>query len=182
MEILFLDLATNTGWARGNAGSIPKSGSVKLGKDGLGPGQLGLWLRDHVRLCGKPDLIGVEKWMPVNAQRSDKNIEVSLRLNGAVHAIAGVYTIRVAEIYASTMRAAVCGRASAAGDVYGVPKSMLKAAQRAATKAMVVKTAKLLNLMPADAKDDDDRADALIGFRYCEAIYGRRAPAEFILT
>jgi hypothetical protein len=168
LDILFLDLATNTGWARGEAAKIPNSGSVRLGPGGLGPGRLGVWLRDHKRHYGKPDLIGLEKWLNIRASMNDRSVEVALRLNGACHAIAGVYGIKVVEIPASTIRAAVCGRAHA-GD-------------RKATKAMVVKTAKLLNLMPADATDDDDRADSLLGWRYCEAVYGRSAPAEFVLT
>lgn len=167
-EILFLDLATKTGWSRGPAGKIPISGSVQLGKGGLGPGQLGLWLRDHVRKHGKPDLIGLEKWLNIRASMNDRSVEVALRLNGCCHGIAGVYGIKVVEVPANTIRAAVCGKASG-GD-------------RKATKAMVVYTARLLNLLPKDAADDDDRADSLIGWRYVEAVYGRSAPAEFMLT
>lgn len=167
LSILFLDLATKTGWSRGAAGSIPNSGSVQLGKGGLGPGMLGLWLRDHVRMYGKPDLMGLEKWMNIRASMNDRSVEVALRLNGCCHAIAGVYGIKVVEVPVSTIRAAVCGKASA-GD-------------RKATKAMVVRTAKLLRLMPAGATDDDDRADSLIGWRYVEAVYGRTAPADFVL-
>lgn len=168
MQILFLDLATKTGWSRGAAGSIPNSGSVQLGKGGLGPGQLGLWLRDHVRMYGKPDLIGIEKWLSIRASMNDRSVEVALRLNGCVHGIAGVYGIKTVEVPANTIRAAVCGKASA-GD-------------RKATKAMVVSTARLLNLLPPGASDDDDRADSLIGWRYCEAVYGRMAPKDFVLT
>jgi Holliday junction resolvasome RuvABC endonuclease subunit len=105
--------------------------------------------------------------MPVNAQKSDRNIETSLRLDGAANAVAGVWGVPVATIAASTIRAAVCGRANA-GD-------------RAATKAMVVQTMIFLGLLPTGCTSDD-RADSLAGWRYCEAVYGRMAPNEFVLT
>lgn len=182
MDILALDLSGNTGWARGPAGKIPNSGSVRLGKDGYGPGQLGLWLRDHVRLYGKPDLIGIEKWMAVNAQRSDKNIETALRLDGAVHAMAGVYRVKTVELDVNTVRATVCGQKSGGMIMTpGMSKNARRDAQRQATKQMVVRTMRMLTLMPADAVYDDDRADALCLWRYCEAVYGRTAPADFVL-
>lgn len=167
MQILFLDLATKTGWARGRAGEKPVSGSIQLGKGGLGPGQLGLWLRDHVREHGRPDMIGVEKWLPLRAAVNDRAVEVALRLNGAVHSVAGVYGIPVAEPTVQTIRAAVCGKSSAGS--------------REETKAMVVASVILRGLLPKGSLDDD-RADALAGFVWMEAVYGRRAPAEFVLT
>lgn len=167
-SILFLDLATSTGWAYGVAGQKPISGSFKVGRGGYGPGQLGVWLRDFRREHGIPDLIGIEKWLPLRAAVNDRAVEVALRLNGAAHCMAAIYGVPVAEPTVQAIRAAVCGRASAGS--------------REETKAMVVATMKLLKLMPADAKDDDDRADALAGWSWCEAVYGRCAPAEFILT
>lgn len=107
-------------------------------------------------------------WLPLEVQKNWRAAEMALRLNGCVHGFAAVYGVPVVQIYPATIRAAVCGQANA-GD-------------RAATKAMVVATMKLLKLMPENAPDDDDRADALCGWRYCEAVYGRRAPAEFVLT
>lgn len=168
LDILFLDLATKTGWARGRAGEKPMSGSIQLASGGLGPGKLGVWLRDHKREHGLPELIGVEKWLPIRASMNDRSVEVALRLNGSVHALAGIYGIPVVEPTVQTIRAAVCGQASAGS--------------REETKAMVCHTMRLLKLLPEGGKDDDDRADAIAGWSYCEAIYGRHAPADFILT
>lgn len=167
VDILALDLATKTGWARGVSGSKPLSGSVKFGKDGLGPGQLGVWLRDHRREHGIPDLIVIEKWINPHAQKHFKPIEVGLRLNGAVHALAGVYGITVAEPSVQTIRAAVCGRSNAGN--------------REDTKAMVIQNMILRGLLPTGCRDDD-RADSLAAWVYGEAVYGRMAPKDFILT
>lgn len=178
LDILSLDLATRTGWARGRAGEIPLSGSIQLGEDGHGPGQLGQWLRAHRREHGLPDLIVVEKWLNPRMQKHYKPIEVGLRLNGCVHGIAGVYGVPVAELNVDTVRATVCGRKSA--DLGRAPKN--KDEQRTATKEMVWVTMKLLKLLPEGAKKDYDRSDALCHWRYAEAVYGRAAPKDFVLT
>lgn len=182
MKILSLDLGLIMGWAWGETGARPESGSVRLSEGALGAGEQGVWLRDHRREHGLPDLIIIEKYMNPAGQRNVAPIISGLRFNGAVHAIAGVYGVKVAEVQASTIRKAVCGRASAAGDVSPlIPKSRLREAQRKATKAMVVRTMILRGIIPAGCIDDN-RADAACGWVYAEAVYGRRAPAQFILT
>lgn len=181
VKILFLDLATNTGWAIGDSGTKPLSGAWVLGRGGLGPGMLARNLVALKREHGLPDLIGVEKWMAVNAQRSDRNIETSLRLDGAVHAVAGVWGVPVAELDASTIRAMVCGGKSGIPNLRpGMSENAIKDARRKATKQMVVDTMILLGLLPTGCKDDN-RADAACGWRYCEAVYGRMAPKDFVL-
>jgi hypothetical protein len=182
VDILSLDLARNMGWALGPAGKTPDSGSKELGSKGsnvgLWCGELSRWLRDLKRERGAPGLVIIERWIAPNRfmVRSDKSIEVALRLNGAVHAImGGIYNVMIVEPTADTIRAAVCGRKSA-----GIGNTADE--RRAETKAMVCKTMKMLKLIPADAPDDDDRADAVCGWRWGEANYGRRAPAEFTLT
>lgn len=170
-DILFLDLARKTGWARGVAGEKPASGSIDLGEPGDGGlivGALGAWLVEHRRAHGVPDLVGIERWMLNPKMLQIKQIESSLRLNGAVHAImGGVYHVRIVELAAATIRKAVCGQANA-GD-------------RKATKAMVCRTMTLRGLLPAGSADDD-RGDALAGWVYCESVYGRSAPREFMLA
>lgn len=182
MKILSLDLALKMGWAWGETGEIPTSGSVQFSGGALGAGELGIWLRDHRRERGLPDLIILEAFMNPAGQPNVGPIVSGLRFNGAVHAIAGVYGVKVAEVAASTIRKAVCGRAHAAGDVSPLtPKYRLREAQRKATKAMVIKTMILRGIIPTGCTDDN-RADAACGWVYAEAVYGRRAPAEFILT
>lgn len=92
-------------------------------------------------------------------QKSVQNVESSLRLNGAAHAImGGIYRCKIVEPTAATIRAAVCGRADAAG--------------RDETKRMVVRTVQLLGMLPGDSKDDD-RADAIAGWLWAAAVYLR---------
>lgn len=170
MDILSLDTARVTGFARGVSGQKPFYGSVMLRKsgepNGLAPGALGRWLRDHVREHGKPDLLVVEKWMSPKAQKSVSIIEDSLRLNGACHAIAGVYGIEIVEPYPSTVRAQVCGKANA-GD-------------RASTKLLVINSLIARGLVPRGFKDDD-AADSLAGWVWAEANFARR-DSSFTLT
>ena len=177
--MLFLDLARVTGYCRGRAGTPPISGSIVLRKtgepNGLAPGALGRWLRDHVRKFGKPDLIGIEAWMSPRAQKHVAIIEDSLRLNGAVHAIAGVYGIEITEPAAATVRKAVCGHANDPGETR-VGGRMMKN-----SKLMVIRNVIMRGLLPADCLDDN-RADAVAGWVYLEAMFARVPPATFSLT
>ncbi len=170
MDILSLDLARMTGFARGKPGDKPIYGTVELRKrgepNGLAPGALGRWLRDHVRERGKPDLLICEHWMSPKAQKSTSIIEDSLRLNGAVHAVAGVYGIEVVEPYPATVRAMVCGKANA-GD-------------RDSTKRLVIDSLILRGLVPKEFRDED-AADAIAGLVYAHAVFGRR-DSSFALT
>jgi hypothetical protein len=201
VEILSLDLARNLGWARGPAGKTPDSGSKELGPRGgnvgLFCGELGRWLRDHKRDRGVPDLLILERWIAPNRSmegRTDKSIEVALRLNGAAHALmGGIYNVMIVEPAASTVRAAVCGRAHAItreeamalqamkAPGYKPSASAIRDVMRKETKRMVIRAMVLRKLLPKES-EDDDRADALAGWAWAESVYGRRAPAEFVLS
>lgn len=178
MRLMFLDLGRLTGYCYGDAGVVPTSGSVVLRKTtedpALGLGRLARWLRDHVRTNGKPDLLGIEHYMPTRGADGKTNIhsvEYALRLNGAVHAVAGVYGIQVTEPYPATIRAQVCGAAYGPRQIDG----------KRDTKGMVIRTMILLGYLPAGCTDED-RADATCGFSYLEATFARAAPAKFALT
>lgn len=179
MRLLFLDTARKCGFAYGDAGTVPASGSIALREPGaqnaLALGALGRWLRDHVRTHGKPDLIGVEHWMAPGAQPSGKAVEDALRLNGAVHAIAGVYGIPVTEPYPSTIRSQVCGKVSVPGQSKRGGKTLSN------TKWLVIDTVALRGLLPKDSTDDN-RADAVAGWVFLEANFSRVPPARFVLT
>ena len=172
MDILSLDLARRVGWARGTAGKTPDSGSFELGAPGgnvgLLAGELARRLVQMRRDRGVPDLVIVERWIPLRASVNDRSVEVALRLNGACHAIlGGIYNVLIVEPAAATIRAAVCGKANAG--------------TRAETKAMVVHSVVLRGLLPKNSVDDD-RADALAGWVWAESVYGKTAPKNFALS
>lgn len=170
MDILSLDTARLTGWARSLAGQKPIYGTWELRKrgepNGLALGELGRRLRDHVREHGKPTLICIEKWMSPKAQKSVSIIEDSLRLNGAVHSVAGVYGIEVVEPYPATVRSQVCGKPHAGS--------------REETKALVIQSLIFRGLVPRDFKDTD-AADAICGLIWAESNFARR-DSSFTLT
>jgi len=176
-RILFLDLGRVTGWCDGHVNETPSSRVVILRKPSddpaLGIGKLARELRDYVRTNGKPDILGVEKWMPLPASKNDAATEDALRLNGAVHAVCGVYGIPVVEPAASEIRKAVCGHAFGPG-----PKG------DRGTKQMVLDTVLALKLLPREAIEQGDsvfdRADAVAGWQYVSAtMFGRM---RFALT
>lgn len=175
---MFLDLGRLTGYCYGDAGTVPTSGSVVLRKTSedpaLGLGRLARWLRDHVKVNGKPDLLGIEHYMPTRGADGHTNIhsvEYALRLNGAVHAVTGVYGIEVTEPYPATIRSQVCGAP------YG-PKGP---DGKRDTKGMVVRTVTLLGLVPHGTVDED-RCDAVAGWVYLQANFARMAPKNLVLT
>lgn len=175
MRLLALDLGRKTGFAYGDAGKIPTSGSIVLRKTGepnaLALGMLARWLRDHVRTHGKPDLIAAEHWMAPGAQPSGAAVEDALRLNGVVHCIAGVYGIDVTEPYPATIRSQVCGAA------YGprMPDG------KRDTKGMVIRTVTRLGMVPVGTMDDN-LCDAIATFIWAESNFARVSPAKFALT
>jgi Holliday junction resolvasome RuvABC endonuclease subunit len=171
MRVLFLDLARRTGFAFGDSRMKPISWSVELSQPGedaaLQCAELARQLSKFRDEFGEPDLCGIEHWMPPRKGIVDKNVEPSLRLNGAVHAIVGgIWRCRVVEPHASTIRVAVCGKAHAGG--------------RDETKKMVVSCVKMLGLLPKHSTDDD-RADALAGWHFIASTFAREFPAEFML-
>jgi hypothetical protein len=161
MIVLALDLARKTGFAIGDSAGAPESWSEALGppKD-VGAQCVGL--AHQIGLCfrlrGVPQIACIERWMPIPGQRSDRNIESSLRLNGAAHAIlGGIHGIRIVEASADTIRAGVCGRA--------------RAGDRESTKAMVIQVMRWHKFMEPDDPDDDNRADALAAWLWCAGVY-----------
>ena len=171
MRVLFLDLARRTGFAFGDSRMKPMSWSVELsevgGDAGLQCAELARQLLKFREEFGDPDLCGIEHWMPPRKGLIDKNIEPSLRLNGAVHAIVGgIWRCRVVEPYPATIRVAVCGKAHAG--------------ERADTKKMVISAVKMLGLLPGQSTDDD-RADAVAGWHFVASTFSRSWPSEFTL-
>ena len=179
MRILALDLGRRFGWCRGEAGTIPESGSDTLRSpddpNGLALGALARWIRDSVREHGKPDLMIAEHWLPPAGQKHSAIIEDSLRMNGACHAIAGVYGITVLEPYAQTVRFVVCGRANVPGESVRAGKKLSN------TKLMVIDNVILRGMLPK-GNLDHDRADAIALWIWAESVHARMAPKTFALT
>lgn len=162
MLILSIDLGRRTGFAIGRAGnSAPLSWSVELGpagEVGLQCAELARHLQAIVVDNGIPTITCVEKWLAPFAQKSQLAVESSLRLNGAVHAVLGSLRCNIVEPADSTVRAAVCGQG--------------RTGNRDDTKAMVLKTLKLLKMLPTDSFDDN-RADAVAGWVWTSTVYAR---------
>ncbi len=120
----------------------------------------------------RPALVIKEAMLPVAALMSlnagaAANVVLQAKLHGIVEFACyrrGIPYISVAD---STIRKHILGRA--------------KLGDRGATKAAVVARCKLVGLLPRDAVDDDDRADAIAAWEYACAHYARRAPVELYM-
>lgn len=97
-EVLALDLATTTGWARGPVGGVPISGSVRFGKREASAnavfGRAIEWLADLLKLEPKPTMIAIEAMLPPNAKTGYTNTETRDRLAGLHGIVRGVAHLR----------------------------------------------------------------------------------------
>ena len=178
MRILTLDLATTTGFAFGEAGAVPESGSVILSKKGDDAHQpsraLGTWLRKRFFTFkdSYPTLIVAEDLMSPDAQPHQSVIISQILLHGSLNCLAANYGVEVRRVAASTVRKHFCGKAFALPRGKGPRTPKERAEARAATKAMVLRQCHLLNYFPRSV-DDDNRADAVAVFDYSSAHYAR---------
>ena len=181
MLILACDLATNSGFAIGNAGEKPRSWAMRLRSDGDDPERafkrLGIELRD-LFMMEKPDLIVVETPISMGGmvERDDQSargfrfksrpetIYILTGLVGVVFGIAGPYGIPARKVNVQTVRKHFLGVARPSGD----------------PKKLTVARCHMLGLMARDCKDDN-RADAIALHDYAAATFGRAIPAQLIL-
>jgi hypothetical protein len=209
MRILALDLAERRiGWAKGDAGSLPKVGVFELrGADERleeALPRLGLWLVRHGEAGGfgigagglKPqlipmlvdvDLVLIEDYVPLGAMAGRTTAftqEGAIMLNACVRTACGVFgmgvPVRAPNIF--TVRKHFCGRATATPKrrLGGVRTSKERDGDRKATKAMVIKQAHLLGYIPRDCHDDD-MADACALYDFGSSYWARKS-ARFALT
>lgn len=189
MRILALDLATVTGFAFGDAGTIPTSGSVRLKRTSepveLAPRNLACFLSDRfVTFDGDlPDLVVIESLMDPSAMKGGAAIALAHRLSGVVDGVFAPHGVRMEFVGAITWRKHFCGRASAGparrrGDPPRTDKQ--RAAIRAETKKMTINRAIATRYIPRGCSDDN-RADACGIFDFASATWGRKAPAGFSL-
>jgi hypothetical protein len=167
--LLALDTATVTGFAIGEPGSIPRSGSVRLKKPSehrdVAPFNAYCFLRDMWTL-EKPDLVVVEHFMSPAAQKSADAIILQIEVYGVVVALCRAYGIR----YEAPQRMTVVKH------FIGEQRRQ----DRAALKARIVARAVTLGYMPRGCADQN-RADACSLFDYGAAHYCRMPPKSLVL-
>jgi hypothetical protein len=164
-DVLALDLATVTGYARGHVGTTPISGSIRFGKRGC---------RDHIIFADalrwisqllepqpRPDLVIIEAMLPPDAMRGQTSRAVRDRLAG-LHGIArGVAALRgipeIATASVSEIRGHFIGE---------------RTASRRAAKRWTIEKCYELGWAP----ENDNAADALALWHYaCSLIEPRLA-------
>jgi hypothetical protein len=106
--ILALDVATQTGWAMGNVGSAPISGSVRFGKRGDSNNKIFAdalrWLSRLLDPQPRPDLVIIEAMLPPEAMRGQTSRQVRDRLAGLHGVVRGVAQLRgVSQIAEATV-------------------------------------------------------------------------------
>jgi hypothetical protein len=97
-DILALDLATITGWARGRVGETPTSGSIRFGtreeSDGCAFGHAIGWFSKLLEAEPRPDIIALEAMLPPGAKVGQTNSSTRDRLAGLHAIVRGVAHIR----------------------------------------------------------------------------------------
>jgi len=168
MKIMALDPATVLGFAYGESGDIPKSGSVRLkGRNddvNVAPFNALAFLRDQFVL-GKPDLCCIEHYMNPVAQKSADAIILQIMVFGVIVAVCRSYGVRIETPHRATVLKHFIGKANMG--------------ERALTKQAVIKRSIALRYVPHGCVDDN-RADACALFDYAAATFARAAPRELV--
>jgi hypothetical protein len=164
-----LDPATVTGFAYGEAGAIPKSGSVRLKRPNQGPEVAAFnmlaFLRDRFVL-DRPDLCVIEHYMNPAAQKSADAVILQIMVFGVIVAMCKANNVRIETPHAATIRKHFCGAA--------------RAGARADTKRMVIRRAVMLGYVPKDCTDDN-RCDAVAAWSWAECAFARIQPKSLVL-
>lgn len=165
MLILALDLGLRTGWAFGEAGQRPSSGSDKI----TVAASL-RWLDEMLRSGERPRLIVVEDVLPLRAYKrlgtAEASVYDALRRQGIVEGVCWYWGIQRRAANVLAVRKHFTGKRSW-GD-------------RAAGKGAVIKRCRQLGYVPADCSDED-RCDACAIWDWASATIGRRAPEVLTL-
>ena len=168
MKILALDIGEHrTGYVLGEAGKTSPAKLLLLRKTGERTEDAAAALAKFIRnVCedDRPDLIVMEHYLRAAAARAMSGgsaHDAQVGLHFAVRAVAACYGVRVETMEAASVRKHFCGRASAnPRRARGEKRSAAERnADRAATKAMVVKQAQLLGYL-APTCFEDNLADA----------------------
>ena len=112
-DILALDIATKTGWARGRVGEIPQSGSVRFGGLHDSPheifAQALAWISNFLEPKPRPDVLMIEALLPPDAMKGKTSKAVRDRLSGLHGIMKAVASLRgigeIAEVSVGDVRA-----------------------------------------------------------------------------
>jgi hypothetical protein len=164
MRILALDLASTAGFAIGEAGEIPRSGSVRLKRPGDGPEvaafNLRQFLREQIFTLDRPELVVVEAFIHPAGQKSGDAAILSI----------GLYFVAAAESKARDCRFEKAQPSTVRKHFIGVGRT----GDRSTTKRAVVLRAQQIGYMPRDC-GDNDRADACAVFDWASATFARKS-------
>jgi hypothetical protein len=117
VQILALDVATVTGWARGYIDDVPICGSIRFGKWTDRPnvifGNALRWISQLLEPQPRPDLLILESMLPMNAMKGETSRATRDRLAGLHGVIRGVAHLRgigeIAEASVGNVRAHFLG-------------------------------------------------------------------------
>jgi hypothetical protein len=97
-DILALDIATVTGWARGRVGSTPASGSIRFGKAGASENAIFAhaikWVAEMLDPQPRPDVLMLEEMLPPGAKVGFTTTWTRDRLAGLHGIVRGVAHLR----------------------------------------------------------------------------------------
>jgi hypothetical protein len=125
-DILALDIATTTGWARGAPGEMPRSGSVRFGKAASSTdvvfAEALRWLSNFLKV-DPPTSIMLEAMLPPQAMKNETSRATRDRLAGLHGVLRGVAHCRgvceISTVSTLTARHHFCGtRAASKDDVF----------------------------------------------------------------
>jgi hypothetical protein len=179
MRLMALDIAVRLGFAIGEAGKVPRSGSIRLKSPEDDPSRacrkLGIWLRDEFTLQ-IPDLVIIEAPVNIGAfidwkddgskptfRSNPQTISLLHRLVGGVETLCGPYGVRCVSANVQTVR-----------------KHLLGVARPSEPKKAVIARCQMLGLMPKTSKDDN-QADAIALHQFAGAHHARAIPSQLIL-
>lgn len=155
--VLTLDLAKRVGWCAGAPGGRPAYGTVVLGGPSHGAVYAALvdWLEDAIRLHRPVEIVAESPLVRGQHQGIDAG-RLALGMFAHVELLAHDHSIRLLEEHVSRTRKAVIGRGNFA---------------KGTAKQEVIGWCRAQGYTPPD----DNAADALVLWRYVEALRMRRA-------
>lgn len=166
MRIFALDLGVRAGYAIGDAGARPDSGTVTLKNfdehRAVAFSNLICFLNESWT-ADRPALVVKEAMLPLQAFKTLGNAEHTIRMTAGLHAVVEAMCVRhgihFEEVADSTARKHFIGRA--------------RMGARKDTKAAVIQRCHVLGYMARTCKDDN-RADALATWDWAAAHFGGR--------